>query len=278
MAARAQKPVDAGVGQPTSLDGYAEYGSFATSASFVPSPFWDNLEPLVDPEYPGGYHGYDGEMVSSNPWDRVSINGNLLPGIWKATATPALQLDVQKPNGYDGAALIEKGYMPASITLTGLLWLPMHWAEFQRQLPTFWRAPHKFAVQQKRINPNQIVPQRLALTIYAPSIAPLGLSSMVIYQITPPEETADLGVKQVKMMARQYVPQPQKRPTAVKKVHGIVAERGVIAASISANTQPRLGAFSANLKSPSVANLPQAPSVLQAGARPLKLPNFAGRT
>lgn len=268
------RQMDAGAGAPVDAGQYAAYGSYATSASYMPSPFWDNLFPDGN----GGFLGYTGEMVGVNEWDRVKINGNYLPGIWSATATPALQLDVQKPNGYDGAALIEKGYVPAGITLIGKLWLPMHWAEFQRQLPTFWRAPNKWAISDAKKQRAQIVPTQLAVSIYAPGIAPFGLSSMVIYQITPPEETDQIQVRQIKMMAKQYVPQPQKRHTAVRKIDGSSegVDRSVQHAIIEANANPpRLGSYAGQLRRPTVSNAAVPPSVSQLDYKLPSLPSFA---
>jgi hypothetical protein len=266
--------LDAGAGGPVDASQYAAYGSYATSASYMPSPFWDNLTP----DDKGGFLGYSGEMIGANEWDRVKVNSNYLPGIWSATATPALQLDVQKPNGYDGAALIEKGYVPAGITLTGKLWLPMHWAEFQRQLPTFWRAPNKWAINDVKKSTAQIVPIQLSLTIYAPAIAPFGLSNMVIYQITPPEETDQPQVRQIKMLARQYVPQPQKRTSAARKVDGAGKDRSVQHDIITANANAMaMGGFAGQLRRPEVANNMPAPSVLQARLKLPSLPNYAKR-
>jgi len=263
---------DAAAGGPVDLDQYTVLGSQVVDAAFK-QPFWD----VVNWDDEGKAYGISGDMFSSNPWDVVKINGSPLPGRWTATATPSLQLDVQKPNGYDGAALVEKGYVPAGITMTGLLWTPDQWAHFQEMIPSFWRQAHKWAVNDTKKQQLQIVGQQLAVTISYPGLAPLAIGSMVIYQITPPEDASDIGVKQIKMLARQYVPQPQKRPTAVKKVQGIAKDRSVQAELINGNSRPTVATFSANLKAPDVANLPQRPSLLQAGAKPLKLPNFAGR-
>ncbi len=260
---------DTGSGGPVDLSEYTVYGSQVTDAAFK-QPFWD----VVNWDEKQNPYGISGELISSNPWDVVKINGSPLPGRWTATATPALQLDVQKPNGYDGAALVEKGYVPAGITITGLIWTPDQWARFQEMIPTFWRQANKWAVNDAKKQQAQIVGQQLAVSISYPGLAPLAIGSMVIYQLTPPEETDQAGVKQIKMLARQYVPQPQKRRSAVRKVQGMGKDRSVQADIISANASPANGLFP-QLRAPTVGNAALPPSLLQAGAKPLKLPNYA---
>ena len=266
----------AGVGAGGAVDTrqYAvAYGSQVTDAAFQ-QPFWD----LENYDKNGDLLGISGDLFSSNPWDVVKVNGTPLPGIWTATATPSLQLDVQKPNGYDGAALVEKGYVPAGITITGQLWTPAQWAHFQELIPTFWRAPNKWALNDVKKQTAQIVPAQLSVTIYHPGLAPLGIGSMVIYQMTPPEDTDQKGVKQIKLLARQYIPVPQKRQTANRKINGIGSkDRTVQAAQIAAAAAPgpvSPGALRAPVLPPFKTD-PIAPSLGQSGFKLPSLPNYA---
>jgi hypothetical protein len=265
---------DAGVGGPVDLGQYTVYGSQVTDAAFQ-QPFWD----VVNWDENGKAFGISGDLFSSNPWDVVKINGSPLPGKWTATATPALQLDVQKPNGYDGAALVQKGYVPAGITITGIIWTPDQWARFLEMIPTFWRAANKWALNDVKKQQAQIVGQQLAVSISHPGLAPLAIGSMVIYQLSPPEDSDQVGAKQIKMLARQYIPTPPKKQSAVKTTRGTGGAGRSVQAQLIAQEATLLagGGFSAALKAPSIANAPLPPSLMQAGFKPLKLPNYAGR-
>jgi hypothetical protein len=266
-----------GAGGPVDTSRYAQYGE-VTGAAYQ-QPFWD-LEKYD--ESPGPNHGQllgiTGDVVSSNPWDVVVLNGHPLPGLWVAAATPALQLDVQKPNGYDGAALVEKGYVPAGITMTGRIWTPGQWASFQVMIPTFWRAPNKWALNDVKKQTAQMVPRQLAVSIYYPGLAPFLINDMVIYQITPPEDTDQLGVKQIKILARQYIPAPQKQQTANRKINGIGSkDRTVQAAQIAAAAAPgpvSPGTLRAPVLPPFKTD-PIAPSLGQSGFKLPSLPNYA---
>ena len=257
-----------GAGGPVDLGQYATtYGSQVTDAAFK-QPFWD----LENYDSEGNLLGITGDLFSSNPWDVVKVNGTPLPGIWTATATPSLQLDVQKPNGYDGAALVQKGYVPAGITITGQIWTPDQWAHFQELIPTFWRAPNKWAINDVKKQAAQIVGAQLSVSIDYPGLAPLGIGSMVIYQMGPPEDTDQKGVKQIRMMARQYIAVPQKRNSAVKKTNGAGKDRTAQASAIGMAGQI---ASIPKLQVPESKTSPVPPSIGQARLKLPDLPAYA---
>jgi hypothetical protein len=192
------------------------YGKATTGA--VAQMFWD--DPLFD-DITGSPLGIDGDLYGASPWDRVSLNGYFLPGLWEATATPAIQLDVQKPNGFDGAALVSRGYVPAGITITGRIWTPAQWTTFQQVLPTFWARPNHVAVNDWKKSKGQVQGKQKAVSVDYPGLAAFSIHWMVIKQITPPEATGDKGVRQIKIIAIEYVPEPQKKMSAIKKAAGI---------------------------------------------------------
>jgi len=210
-----------------------KYGAAATGNQF--QLFWD--DPLFDNET-GEPIGITGSMCGANAWDRVMLNGTYLPGIWDATATPAIQLDVQKPQGFDGAALVSRGYVPAGITLTGQLWTPKQWSQWQRILPTFWAVPHHYAVNDSKRQRGQIQGEQKAVKVDHPGLAAMNIHELVIRQITPPEATGQKGIRQIKIMAVQYVPQPQKQKPATKKTSGTGADRTVQAEKILGKKRP----------------------------------------
>lgn len=221
---------------------YSNYGDYGSGLEV--QPFWDLA--VEDPSQADNkfrYLGIDGELNSDNPWDNVWLNGRALPGLWEATATPAIQLDVQKPNRYDGGALLKHGYVPAGITLTGRIWTPDQWYEFQQILPTIWAPPNKVAVNDAKKNTGKIVGQQLAVKVEHPGLNAMNIDSLVIKQITPPEKIAEVGVRQIKMMAIQYVPEPLKKSSAIKKIKGSGGDRTIQAKIIGeqhhANKPPK---------------------------------------
>ena len=119
----ASKGKAVGAGEPIDL---SQYAGPDTEGEFF-QPFWD-LE-LYDDD--GNTVGVDGPIFAENPWDRVQLGEYVLPGLWTTSAVPSLKLDIQAPKGYDGAALIGRGYLPPRITLTGLLWTPYQWRRMQ---------------------------------------------------------------------------------------------------------------------------------------------------
>jgi hypothetical protein len=238
----------------------SQYGEAATGS--FGQPFWDQAydaseKLLIDEE--GDSFGIKGALLGDSPWDRVRLNGNYLPGLWEATATPAIQLDVQKPNGFDGAALVSRGYVPAGITLTGRIWTSEQWTEFQRILPTFWGIPNHYATNDVKRDSGQVIGEQRSVQVFHPGLAAFHIDTLVIRQITPPEPTGEKGVRQIKIIAVEYVPEPQKKPAANKKVEGVGKQIDMgIQSKIIAARHAALGS-----RVSSVNNLPQPPSIAQ---------------
>ncbi len=241
-------------GQPVDR---TEYGPAATGNQY--QVFWDS--PQTDEET-GNPLGIDGMLYGASPWDRVAFNGTFLPGVWEASATPAIQIDTQKPTGFDGAALVSRGYVPAGITLTGKLWTPEQWGEWQRILPTFWTPPHHYAVNDAKRATGQIVGQQRAVRVDHPGLGAYNIHELVIRQITPPEPTGQQGVRQIRIMAIEYVPEPPKAKGATKKVKGTGEGR-----DRTVQADQILGARKVTGQRP--ANVPRKPSA--ADLAPLKV-------
>ena len=106
----------------------SEFGPDAQGAFF--QPFWD----LALYDGAGKTAGVDGDELAENPWDCVTLGGFNLPGVWNAKAVPSVQIDLQVPKGYDGGALIKRGYLPALVTLSGRIWTPYQWRRMQEIL------------------------------------------------------------------------------------------------------------------------------------------------
>jgi hypothetical protein len=201
------------------------------AASFN-EPFWDELDaehayrPDGTPLDPEGSPTY-----APNPWDRVQLSQHLLPGLWTASATPAIKLDVQKPLGFDGAAIISRGYLPAGITLTGQIWTREQWGLLLKIIPAIWRAPFKVASQDVQLDKKgkvgavekdqgEIVGEQRSLGIVTPALNAIGIFYVVVRQITPLVPSAIIGVRQMTIECVEYVPEPPEKKSAVKKAEG----------------------------------------------------------
>jgi hypothetical protein len=207
----------------------SQYGTFVDSAAT--QPFWD------DGKYVSGtniMYGIEGPDYSENPFDCISLGGNRLPGIWSATAKPSVQIDIQKPQNYDGAALIIRGYNPAkNITLTGRIWTPSQWEIYQKIAPTFWAKPNKISAQTvvlgkggkvgvQQEDKGQIVGQQKALSIVCPALnaAPISIHTIVIQAPSSPEPDGVAGVMKIALIAIEYVAEPQAAKSATKQIKG----------------------------------------------------------
>jgi len=237
----AAKGNSVGVGELIDASEYAgpnAYGSFA-------QPFWDgDIEILSFDE--NGQQIFP-PLYSESAWDRIQLGAYLLPGIWEASATPALKLDIQTPKGFDGAAIITRGYLPPRITLTGLLWTSLQWFTFQQILPAIWTRPFKVAAQDvvvaKRIkidekttinvekqanNPPttlggpdaQIVGKQRSLAVASPPLNAVGISALVIESIATPVPHSIPGVMKITLQCIEYVSPPPVLPSATRNVQG----------------------------------------------------------
>jgi len=216
-------PLKVGAGE---LLDASRYAGQDTEGEFF-QPFWD--EELYDKE--GNPIGQDGPVFPPNPWDKVQLGDYVLPGIWSATATPLLQLDIQKPKGFDGAALISRGYKPGGITLTGLIWTPFQWRRWQEVFPGIWTRPFKVSAQAvvlgkggkvsaEQKDQGQIVGTQRSLEVVHPGLNQIGITALVIERVAPPVPWSQPGVRQIVLQCVEYVSPPSKAKSAVSKVDG----------------------------------------------------------
>jgi len=219
------KTHDVGAGQPIDLESLVDSPLVEAGAFY--EPFWD--PGCVDSQ--GNTHGVDGEDYAANAWDCVQLGEWKLPGIWTATATPAIKLDVQKPLGYDGAAVITRGYLPAGVTLTGTLWTPMQFRILQDVFPGIWRKPFKVHAQDvqrdakgkvRAVEKDQgeIIGEQRSLAIVNPALNMMGIFYVVIQKPTPLVACEIVGARRMTIECMEYVPEPAVKPSAVKKTKG----------------------------------------------------------
>lgn len=219
------KPKDVGAGEPIELEIAAD-STDADVGSFY-EPFWD----MVEFDDHGEILGIEGPDYSPNPWDCVQLGDVRLPGIWQASATPAIKLDIQKPLNADGAAVISRGYLPASVTLTGLLWTPMQFRLLQDAWPYIWRKPFKVHAQDVpstkkgkvsavEKDQGEIVGTQRSLGIINPAVNMIGIFYIVVQKPTPLGPGPIIGTRQMTIECLEYVPEPAVKPSAVKKTKG----------------------------------------------------------
>jgi hypothetical protein len=230
------------------------------SGEFV-QPFWDQRakndqeaeiarEERDDPnELSSGDIGITGGVFADNPWDRLQLGDYVLPGLWRVSGSVAIQLDVQKPQGFDGAALITRGYIPGRFSFEGMLWTQAQWARWQEIAPALWTRPHKrspqdvpggpangavyFSAQTVVLGKNQtvktvnrdeglIVGKQKSLTVVHPALnsAPYGISAVVIERLYIPHDGQMPLTKTIQMDCVEYVPEPQQMKSAQKKTIG----------------------------------------------------------
>jgi hypothetical protein len=258
---RLMKP--AAVGEPIDTDSFV--ADMTVQVAEFAEPFWDPPEQYraSDYDHPGGPLDFEGSATyADNPWDCVTLGQYKLPGLWTVSATPALKLDIQKPIGYDGAAVITRGYLPASLTLTGVLWTGLQWKLMQDIIPAIWRRPNKIAAQDVKLekggkisaiskDQGEIVTTQNSLTIMHPSLSPLGIFTVAIRQVTPLVPHSIFGAKQMTIECVEYVPEPAQKKSAVRKVKGQTSARGKDAAekAIEAKDARATGKPSANAAS-----------------------------
>jgi hypothetical protein len=214
-----------GSGEALNLEVIAD-STDAQSGSFY-EPFWD-LEKYDDGD---NLLGIDGDVYAPSPWDQVQLGEYRLPGIWSASATPAIKLDIQKPLGYDGAAVVSRGYLPASVTLTGILWTPLQFRVLQDALPGIWQKPFKVHAQDVQLekkgkvsavekDKGTIVGEQKSLGVVNPALNTAGIFYVVVRQITPLVPGAQIGSRTMTIECVEYVPEPAVKPSAVKRTKG----------------------------------------------------------
>jgi len=149
-------------------DFYSEYSA----------PFWDVDSGSDENGDPIGWCAEE-PAFSPNIWDQLQLGSDSLPGKWRLSGSMSLDMDVQKPQGFDGGALITRGYVPAMISMEGTLWTPEQWAIFQNIFPAIWTRPHKISGQDVQLGAKGQVAQAQSAT-YAQQVAALQMEGFTL--------------------------------------------------------------------------------------------------
>jgi hypothetical protein len=226
------------------------YAGPNAAAAFT-QPFWD----IEIGQMQGGQYqplANEGPLYAPSPWQRVQLGAYLLPGIWEADAAPAIQIDVQKPKGYDGAALITRGYLVPRITLTGQIGTVQQWATLQQLWPAIWARPYKVSANtlvlggQGQIagvkqDVGQMEGQERALAVIHPGLNWAGIQALVLRRFSLPRQKGQVGIREIVIEAIEYVPVPSVVQSAVRKIKGqtqIKRDKDAITKAVDARNAP----------------------------------------
>jgi len=177
--------------------------------------FWDVFE-----------DGYEGPLYAPMPWDTVTIGGIQIPGIVSVkSGSVEKKIDIQKPHGRDGGALIERGLVPGKFDIDVLLWTPEQWAKWKEIRPFLYRRAGKLDFNDRKrkvaADSDVALAEKAALTVMHPALASVEITRMLIASITIP--VVDREDKTVSFTIRcvEYLPPGKK--TAVRKANGVKA-------------------------------------------------------
>jgi len=141
---------------------------------------------------------------SEGIWDRLSLGGVALPGVWKVTFRVRRQIDTRKRRGKDGGRIKDEGYRPAEIRMVGRLLGTEAWEQYQAFVPS--------------IHPRRHGALRTPQTIVHPTTQLLSIRSVYVIEIAAPE-IVDNGIQQNEIVALEYQPN-SKNANQGKKVKG----------------------------------------------------------
>jgi hypothetical protein len=182
-------------------------------------PFWDKFT-----------QGYEAFPELFGDWDVCELGGEALPGLASIKGSAMQRIDVQKVNGQDGGALVERGYTPGKFDIDLVMWMPQHWAAWQPLLLKIYRRAGKLDVSESAddIKKKSATKQtaeieatsKNALAISHPATRMLGVHAVIVESVALPVEGPVPGSKLVTIKCVQYVA-PSILP-AVRKVKGTV--------------------------------------------------------
>jgi hypothetical protein len=146
----------------------------------VAIPFWDQ-EPQVDNVGDSPTWAASEPVFSPQIWDNLTLGDIAMPGKWRLSGSCSQDMDVQKPQGFDGGALVLRGYVAAIVTMEGTLWTPQQWKMFQTIIPKIWRRANKISGQSVMIGTKGQVKQAQTAS-YAQTVAALQQAGFTLTQ------------------------------------------------------------------------------------------------
>jgi hypothetical protein len=208
-----------------------------TAGASPRTPFWDHAP--VRPDETGDQDVY----VEFNPlrltdWERVTLGGIELPGVCRVR-TPGRQrrVDVANAPGEDVSALIDVGAMAAEVVISCTMWTPSHLARWENfcEVAREWFGAASAAVAATAAGEKTPPP---AMDVYHPGLALVGVTSLYLRQVSPPEPGAVTGTMTATITAVEWRHRPKpKKNQAVKTVD--ISLDGLDKKSIAKELQPK---------------------------------------
>lgn len=205
-----------------------------------------------------GFEAAGDGIHAPNTWDTFAAAGIQFPGLCKVTASrpPSRAIEEQKPNGSDAAAMIDRGYLQATIDVEVTLWMRGHFAAWEGVIRELWQTPGKAskfeeptpqaspkvgpptpAQQQaqvartnapilreiKAISAGRVASAQRAIEIYHPALALLGISKALVETPGVLAAGPEPQTFVTKMKLRQYLPAIAGAKNSTKKAKGSAA-------------------------------------------------------
>jgi hypothetical protein len=129
------------------------------------------------------------------PWDKLILGDNVMPGVWAIVSGDcSRQVDHKKTKNKDKAVIKDLGLLPPRLQAKGKLCTREDWEALQQIMPD--------------INPRKAGGPKFPLKIYHPAAAILGVSTIYVERIKPPE--IDNGVLTFEIDMIEWTEQPKK--------------------------------------------------------------------
>lgn len=157
---------------------------------------------------------------ASAPWDKLLLGPHTMPGVWEITSGEcARQVDHKKTKDKDGARIKDLGLLPPRFSARGRMVTQKDWDALQNLMPD--------------INPRKKGGPKFPLTIFHPAIALLGVNTIYVERIRPPELKD--GVLEIQIDMIEFVSEPKatkivKKPAAPSGYIGTDEDAAMLAA------------------------------------------------
>ena len=132
-------------------------------------------------------------------WDRLTIGGYVMPGVWDVETACKRNIDKKKAKGVDGARITDQGYELPELELVGRLTSRVQWELLQTMIAG--------------LHPRQKGGKREKYVIDHPKTRLLGINAIYITEVRSPR--LERGIMTIVLRAIEYVPPGQQK--AVKK-------------------------------------------------------------
>lgn len=159
-------------------------------------PFWDTPPLSLDPS-----------EENFSPWDTISFGGQPFPGMARVKSKKSKRVDVKLSKGQSGATYTFVGWKPAEVEVTLTVWTQDQLNQLQNLLPTILPKPGTLGTNTP-------------VDIYYPSLALIGIRSVLIFDVEALEPGNPKGSWSMKVKAQEWYPPPKKDETSTAKGSG----------------------------------------------------------